>query len=125
MDCIFGFCACLKQTFCSLFTDRRMQFEAILRSDGGVISSGSLRSENRQLAQKMYYLINYAHHKSPRTQTASLLIETTDFLQFSLSPNRDNNLLSYSKNKCSNIAIYIMYILCSFGTTLCSDTDDM
>lgn len=87
-----------------------MQFEAILRSDGGVISSGSLRSENRQLAQKMYYLINYAHHKSPRTQTASLLIETTDFLQFSLSPNRDNNLLSYSKNKCSNIAIYIMYI---------------
>lgn len=37
---------------------------------------------------KVYYFTNSAHPKSPRTETVSLLIETTDFLDFSPRPNR-------------------------------------
>lgn len=37
---------------------------------------------------KVYYFINSAHPKSPRTETVSLLIETTDYLDFSPRPNK-------------------------------------
>lgn len=66
-----------------------IQLEVVVRSNEHVMYSlAPWKLKIDCEPNKVYYFINSAHPKSPRTETVSLLIETTDFLDFSPRPNR-------------------------------------